>query len=92
MQNDMTYQGTQTLNQIILRVSKADSSFVYFILESNEGICFYSTLESSLKETYRDMSVRFTPEFKTDVERILNLLSKKFDIQILEESEIKDSL
>ena len=91
MQNEMTYMGTQTLNNIILRVSKADSSFVYFTFESNEGICFYSTLESSLKKDYRDMTVFFTPEFKEDVERILGILSNRFPIEILEKNEIKDS-
>ena len=92
MQNDITYKETQTLNNIILRVSKADSSFVYFTFESNEGICFYSTLESSLKKDYRDMIVYFTPEFSEDVERILDILSQKFPVQILEKKEIKDSL
>lgn len=91
MQNDVTYKESQTLNNIILRVSKADSSFVYFTFESNEGICFYSTLESSLRKEYRDMTVYYTPEFSADVERILDILSQKFPIEILERNEIKDS-
>lgn len=92
MQNKKVYSKTQTLINIQLRVSKADSSFVYFTFESNEGICFYSTLESSLQKDYRDMTVFFTPEFEADVERIISILSERFPIEILEKKEIKDSL
>lgn len=91
MQNNITYQDNQALINITLRVSKADSSFVYFTFESNEGICFYSTLESSLGEEYRDMSVYCTPEFEEDVERILSILSQRFSIEILDKKQITDS-
>jgi hypothetical protein len=45
------------LYHVSLRVPKNESSFVYFILESNEGICFYSTLKESLGTSYRDIAV-----------------------------------
>lgn len=92
MQNEMNYKNSQLIINKIIRVSKKDSSFVYFTLESNEGLCFYSTLESSMNTDYRDLTVNFTPEFKEDVERIFSILSDRFPIEILSENEIKDSL
>lgn len=83
MQDKTMDQKDQILNNIVIRVSKEDSSFVYFIFESNEGMCFYSTLKSSMHKEYRDVSINFTSEFTEDVERTLNILSNKFSIEYL---------
>lgn len=79
----MTDKEDQALRNIVIRVSKEDSSFIYFIFESNEGMCFYSTLKSSMHKEYRDVSINFTSEFTEDVERTLNILSNKFPIERL---------
>jgi len=92
MQNTTSDHGGQELYNFIIRVSKAASSFVYFTFESNEGICFYSTLPSSMNQDYRDVTIYMTPEFKEDVERILQILSHKFEVQYLSKELIKDSL
>jgi hypothetical protein len=83
MQEKITDPTDQALDHMVIRVSKEDSSFIYFIFESNEGMCFYSTLKSSLQKEYRDVSIYFTPEFREDVERTLNILSNKFPIEYL---------
>jgi hypothetical protein len=83
MQETDADQKGQPLFNIVIRVSKEDSSFVYFTFESNEGLCFYSTLKSSLQKEYRDVSIFCTPDFIEDVERILTILSQKFPLEYL---------
>lgn len=70
--------------QVVLRVSKEDSAFVYFTLESNEGFCMYSTLESSLGGPYRDLNLMGTLDFEPNVIHLIHQLTKKFPVEILE--------
>lgn len=63
-----------SLNHLIIRVKKADSAFVYFQLEANEGICFYSTLTSSLGTGYRDIDIKGHITLKEELAAILNSL------------------
>ncbi len=67
----------------IIRVDKANSSFVYFTLESNEGIAFHSTLRESLKMPYRDIEINYTESTKTHLLNILKNLEEKFSIEYL---------
>ena len=38
----------QDIQQIHIQLPKSDSYFLYFLLEANEGISFYSTIPSSI--------------------------------------------
>ena len=49
-----------------IRVPKKDSAFLYFQLEANEGLCFYSTLESSLGQPYRDIEIKGHTSLETE--------------------------
>jgi hypothetical protein len=70
-----------------IRVEKSDSAYVYFQLEANEGLCFYSTLDHTPGQTFRDIlmegSLSLYPEFK----HLLNTLQKECDIQIIQSTE-----
>ncbi len=57
-----------------IRVRKEDSAFVYFILESYEGITSYSTLEFQKGDPYRDLELRIPPDFLNEVNDLLNRL------------------
>ncbi len=61
---DRKTQGTPEekakLRHLILRVAKDQAAFLYFQLEANEGLAFYSTLDQSLKESFRDIEL-FSP-------------------------------
>jgi len=48
------------LQHYIIKVPKDQAAFTYFQLEANEGLCFYSTLDSSLTLTYREIEL-FSP-------------------------------
>jgi hypothetical protein len=55
----------------IIRVKKEDSAFVYFILESYEGITSYSTLDFKTGDLFRDLELRIPPDFLNEVEDLL---------------------
>ncbi|MFZ9596698.1 MAG: DUF4911 domain-containing protein [Bdellovibrionia bacterium] len=61
---------SQVLKRVI-RVKKEDSAYVYFILESYEGITSYSTLEHPVGCAYRDLELRIPVDFIEDVEKLL---------------------
>ena len=62
-----------------IRVRKEDSAFVYFILESYEGITSYSTLEHRPGDPHRDLELRIPVDFVDEVEELL----KTFGDQIV---------
>ena len=46
------------LFHIIVRLPKEDSAFLYFLLESHEGLAFYSTLPHEIGQAYRDIDMK----------------------------------
>ncbi len=86
-----TYQQTKLLYYARLRVSKDDAYFVYFTFESNEGLCFYSTVDESLKGSYRDIDVRAPIEMKATIKALIERLQAEFRLDVLVEEEISDS-
>ena len=87
-----TYHSTRLLQRVIIRVPKKDSSFCYFILESNGGVAFYSTLEGSLKKQYRDILIHCPIELKPNLDGILEHLKKSVDLTLIESETIEDNL
>lgn len=57
-----------------IRVRKEESAFVYFILESHEGIVSYSTLDFARGDLHRDLELRIPPDFVEEVEGLLGRL------------------
>lgn len=57
-----------------IRVRKEDSAFVYFILESEEGIVSYSTIDYRPGEAHRDLELRIPPDFLPEVQELLSRL------------------
>ncbi len=85
-----TYQKTKQLYYCRLRVSKDDAYFVYFTFESNEGLCFYSTVDESLKGQYRDIDVKTSIEMQGPLKKLLERLQTELRLDILEEKVIID--
>jgi hypothetical protein len=86
-----TYQKTKLLHYSCLRVSKDDAYFVYFTFEANEGLCFYSTLDESLKGSYRDIEVRCSIEMRDYLKALIERLQAEFRLDVLWEKELIDS-
>ena len=78
------------LKHLIIRVPKSEASFVYFQFESNDGLCFYSTLESSLKEPFRDIDIKTHETLSEELMRLIVLLQNKFSLEVLKEEWIDD--
>lgn len=86
-----TYQQTKLLHFVLLRVPKDDAFFVYFTFESNEGLCYYSTADESLKGSYRDIEVRCPIEAKENLHALIERLQTEIRLDILKEETISDS-
>lgn len=86
-----TYQQSKLLYYTRLRMPKDDAYFVYFTFESNEGLCFYSTVDESLKGSYRDIDVRCPIELKGALKDLIARLQTEIRLDVLLEDEIKDS-
>jgi hypothetical protein len=61
----------------VIRVRKQDSAYVYFILESYEGIVSYSTLAHQTGDPHRDLELRYSVSFQSEVEELLRTLSNE---------------
>jgi Domain of unknown function (DUF4911) len=59
-----------------IRVRKEDSAFVYFIMESYEGITSYSTLDHKVGDPHRDLELRIAPDFLNEVLELLKELGE----------------
>ena len=86
-----TFQQTKQLYYTRVRVPKDDAFFVYFTFESNEGLCFYSTVDDSLKGAYRDIDVKCTLEFKEALEALIERLQTEIRLDVLNSEIILDS-
>lgn len=86
-----TYSQSKKLYYTRLRVSKDDAYFIYFTFESNEGLCFYSTVDESLKGAYRDIDVRCPIEAKENLLALIERLRTEMRIDVLSEEVVADS-
>lgn len=85
-----TYKQTNELYYCRLRVLKDDAFFVYFTFESNEGLCYYSTADESLKGQYRDIDVRCPIEARQDLKNLIARLQSEIRMDVLSEEIVKD--
>lgn len=60
-----------------IRVRSEDSAYVYFVLESNEGIVSYSTLPHTVGDRHRNLELRIPPDLVDECDRVLNLLREQ---------------
>jgi hypothetical protein len=85
------YSQSKKLFYAKIRVLKDDAYFVYFTLEANEGLCYYSTTDESLKSTFRDIEVKCPIEAKENVKLLFLRLQTELRLDVLEEEIILDS-
>ena len=86
-----TYQQSKELYYTRIRVNKDDAYFVYFTFEANEGLCYYSTVDESLKGAYRDIDVRCPIEAKDNLKALIARLQTEFRLDVLSEEITLDS-
>lgn len=86
-----TYQQSKELYYTRLRVPKDEAYFVYFTFESNEGLCYYSTVDESLKGQFRDIDVKSSIEMKESLKALIARLQTEIRLDVLSEETIQDS-
>ena len=74
-----------------IRVRKADSAYVYFILESHEGMTGYTTLDAPPEAPYRELELVFTNDFKEDLEEVLEALSGELELAVISPVQARSS-
>jgi hypothetical protein len=87
---EKTFKETKLLCHLQIRVPKDDAYFVYFTFESNEGLCFYSTLDESLRGPYRDMDIKCTIEMQSTLMNLIARLQTQMRLDILVNEIISD--
>ncbi len=70
------------LNRVLLKVKKEDSAIIYFILEANEGVCFYSTIPHEAHDQFRIIEIKYTQELEKEFNQIINQLKKEIDLEL----------
>jgi len=70
---------TKTLH---LAVDKKDSSFIYFTLESNEGLGFYSTLQHQEGAQERVIELTYHISLEREILSTLKHLKSNIDLDI----------
>jgi hypothetical protein len=86
-----TYHLTKQIYYCRLRLAKDDAYFVYFTFEANEGLCYYSTVDESLKGQYRDLDVKCPIELKDSLKALIERLQREIRLDFLLEEIISDS-
>ena len=76
---------TKKLLQMIIEVDKKDSSFIYFTLEANEGLCFYSTLDHQEGDQTRKIDIHLTESLKNEFLTVFNYLKSQLEINIIQD-------
>ena len=78
---------TDQIHTIIIRVTKKDSSYVYFTLEANEGLCFYSTLDHQKESEFRDIEINLTNSLVNEFLTVFNFIKEKLEVTVLQDSD-----
>ena len=72
----------------VIRVPKENAAFIYFQLEANDGLCFYSTLDFEKGDPNRELKISCDSSLKDEVKRLLDKLSQTINIEFLSKEEV----
>lgn len=78
------------LNEIWLQVPKEQSSFVYFQLEANEGLCFYSTTHKNPK--FCVLHLQYHLSLTDEFDQLLKYLSRKIELKVFKSDPVTDEV
>ena len=66
-----------------IQVPKAESAYVYFILEAYEGVTSYSTLSHEEGDQTRNLRLSYSPDFESEVRFILKRLEEEARVIVI---------
>ena len=67
---------TSQIQRIVITLNSQDASMLYFLLEANEGICFYSTLETN-QPGLKSIELLFDISTQEQVEHLLGSIKSQ---------------
>lgn len=76
-------RNNQEICEYIVRLKKEHSSMLYFILESNENIAFYSTLKESSDDAHRDVKISCHISMKQQLDSVLKHFKSKYPMEYI---------
>jgi hypothetical protein len=74
----------------VIKTNKEDSSFLYFTLEANDNLCFYSTLDYPVGSETREIDIKGALNSQNDFLSVMQHLKQKIQMEILLEEIIDD--
>lgn len=77
------HKHSNQLFHFVVRLNKEDSAFLYFQLEANDGLCFYSTLPYEPHAQYRDIDMKGDILLRNEIVKLLKTCQIKFKIDII---------
>ena len=77
------HKHSNQLFHVIVRLNKEDSAFLYFQLEANDGLCFYSTLPYEPHTQYRDIDMKGDILLKSEIVELIKTCKTKFKIDLI---------
>ncbi len=81
MKNDSKSDGAKP--ELVVRVRKQDSAYLYQLLESYEGIANYSTLPAEKELPYRDIVLHIAPDLLPALETVLSTIAEEIPLERL---------
>lgn len=88
----MKYIIDKKLRNLVIRLAREHSSMLYFVLESNDNVAFYSTLPFKKNALHREITLHCTPELSGQLDNILDHFGKNYPLEILRDELVIDSL
>ncbi len=73
-----------------IRVPKNEAGFLLHLLESQDNLCFPTTLPFENGDGWRDLLLRAPIEWEKELRRFLGVIQKKVPILVLEDRIQKD--
>ena len=89
--NKVSFIDQNELFHLVIRLPKNDAAFLYFTLEANEGLCFYSTADHEPHSPFREVIMKGSIEFRNATLKVLESLKKKITFELLVDEVIKDN-
>ncbi|MCK5074330.1 MAG: hypothetical protein KAQ98_12950 [Bacteriovoracaceae bacterium] len=81
----------EKLHQFVIRVPKNKANFIYYLLESHEGLLFHSTLDGDKHANHRDILMTGSITLENEIQHLIDEMRQISPIEIMEDKIIFDS-
>ncbi len=73
------------VGKLLCKIRKEEAYFIYFTLESHEGLCSFSTLPAENGQSFRLLEICYSLSLEKQMKHLLSTLQKKLRIEVLQE-------